>query len=213
MAAKNTSSRSPQTSLMSLPLSSLSSQNYNATENSPPRSSLESPLSSRSLSLQPQKYLPTAAQAHLSKISLLSQQWKSTRKISSLSENISSLVSSHNPPLQTASQLSLFLSQISLSHRFLIRLPSRNPSSATSSLQSFLPKTPKQKLPLSKDLCRPLSKKPHCPYLFSLPDLPLQQSLQQLPPPGDAPPLTDSERPLHILQQVSPLDCSSKSTI
>ena len=29
-------------------------------------------------------------------------------------------------------------------------------------------------------------------------------------PAGDAPPLTDSKRPLHILQQVSPLDSSSK---
>ena len=50
--------------------------------------------------------------------------------------------------------------------------------------------------------------------LFQYPLLPLQPSLpKKQPPPGDAPPLTDSERPLHILLQVSPPDSSSKSNI
>ena len=47
----------------------------------------------------------------------------------------------------------------------------------------LLPKTPKQKLSPYSDFPDASLKQPLCPYLFSLPDLPLQQSLQQQPPP------------------------------
>ena len=47
----------------------------------------------------------------------------------------------------------------------------------------LLPKTPKQKLSPYSDFPDASLKQPLCPYLFSLPDLPLQQSLQQQPTP------------------------------
>ena len=83
--------------------------------------------------------------------------------------------------------------------------PSPGLSLAALSISNAPPQNLSQKLPTLA---------PVNPLLSSLLPPPAPENPPEAPPPApEIPLLTDSERPLHLLLQVSPLDSSSKSNI